>query len=138
MTSDVRYLVDTSAILQLGHEDVATVLEPLLTAGHLATCGVIDLKLYAMIRSSGDLAHVRAIRAASFQWLATNDEDFLRALQVHAELAEQGQHDVGWPELVVAAVALRHGVTVLHCNGDFERIAGVTGQRVVGRRCRLL
>jgi len=44
--------------------------------------------------------------------------------------AEQGEHTVGWPELVVAAVAERHGVTVLHCNGDFERIAEVTGQRV--------
>src|SRR5262249_16066825 len=49
---------------------------------------------------------------------------------VHAELAEQGQHHVAWPDLIVAAVAERHQVTVLHYNPAFALIAKVTGQHV--------
>jgi hypothetical protein len=33
---------------------------------------------------------------------------------------------------VVAAVAERHGVILLCCDGDFGKIADVTGQRVEG------
>jgi len=130
MTTTARYLADTSAIVQLPRPEVAAVLGPLLIAGQLATCGVVDLKLHALVRSRSDLVHVRTIRAASFQWVATTDEDLLRAIQVHCELTELEQHHVGWPELVVAAVAERHGLSVLHRNGDFERIAKVTGQKV--------
>lgn len=45
---------------------------------------------------------------------------------------ERGEFGVAWAALAVAAVAERRGATVLHCNGDFERIAGVTGQGVEG------
>jgi predicted nucleic acid-binding protein len=40
----------------------------------------------------------------------------------------QGQAVLAWTRLVVAAVAARHGATVLHNAGDFELIATVTGQ----------
>lgn len=35
---------------------------------------------------------------------------------------------VGIPDLLIAAVARRHGVTVLHYDRDFELVATVTGQ----------
>jgi hypothetical protein len=81
MTTTARYLVDTSAIVQLPRVEVAAVLGPLLISGQLATCGVIDLKLHALVRSHSDLVHVRAIRAAAFHWLPTIDADLTRALQ---------------------------------------------------------
>jgi predicted nucleic acid-binding protein len=55
---------------------------------------------------------------------------------VQHELARRSQlRAVGLPDLLVAAVAERHRVTVLHHDADFDLIAGVTGQRVewVGR-----
>ncbi|MET9515408.1 hypothetical protein [Streptomyces sp. NPDC002994] len=30
--------------------------------------------------------------------------------------------------MLIAATAERHGVAVLHCDGDFDTIAAVTGQ----------
>lgn len=37
---------------------------------------------------------------------------------------------VGIPDLLIAAVAERHRVTVLHYDADFEHVAALTGQPV--------
>ncbi|MGH3569613.1 MAG: hypothetical protein ACRDRH_27095 [Pseudonocardia sp.] len=43
----------------------------------------------------------------------------------------KGQHRaVAVPDLIVAAVAEIEGLTVLHHDGDFDLIAGVTGQPI--------
>ena len=34
------------------------------------------------------------------------------------------------PDLIIAAVAMRHSVTVLHYDADYEAIAQITGQPV--------
>jgi hypothetical protein len=39
-----------------------------------------------------------------------------------------GEHRLPIPDLVIAAAAESAGLTVLHYDGDFERIAEVTGQ----------
>ena len=57
-------------------------------------------------------------------------QDIRRALDTQAALAERGPHRVGWPHLVTAAVAERHGVTLLHYRADYDLIAEVTGQPV--------
>jgi len=46
-------------------------------------------------------------------------------------LAAHGQHRAaGIPDLLIAAVAERAGLTIIHYDEDFDRIAGVTGQPV--------
>ncbi|MGH3527303.1 MAG: PIN domain-containing protein, partial [Pseudonocardiaceae bacterium] len=63
--------------------------------------------------------------------LPTPDEVWDRAVEVHAALAERGQHRaVAIPDLIIAAVAERHDLPVLHYDRDFEVIAEVTGQPV--------
>jgi predicted nucleic acid-binding protein len=66
----------------------------------------------------------------AFPWLSTQDDDLRRALAVHALRADAGHHPVPWPALVVAAVAERHQVAVLHYDPTFPLIAKVTGQNV--------
>ncbi|MGH3275818.1 MAG: PIN domain-containing protein [Streptosporangiaceae bacterium] len=61
--------------------------------------------------------------------MATHDEDWHRALQVQAELWRGGRiRAVGFRDLLIAAVAEREGVTVLHYDSDYNLIAAVTGQ----------
>ena len=72
----------------------------------------------------------RTSRSLAFPWLSTQDDDLRRALAVQALLADAGHHPVPWPALVVAAVAERHQVTVLHYDPTFPLIAKVTGQTV--------
>lgn len=128
MTSGVRFLADASVIVRLVHAEVAEVVGPLLAAGQVGTCGVLDLHLYATIRDPAELTAVAAYRSAAFGWLPTEDADFHRAVRVQAVLAEDARRLTGWPALVVAAVAERHRVSVLHYDADFDLIAKVTGQ----------
>lgn len=54
-----------------------------------------------------------------------------RALEVQGLLAQSGHHRApGVANLVIAATGELHGVTVLHCDKDFELIAEITRQPV--------
>jgi predicted nucleic acid-binding protein len=129
MAAVARYLADTSALARLHHAAVAQVLAPLIEAGVVATCGVIELELQWATRSSAELDQLRADRDAGYEWLATHDEDWRRALEVQASLWRSGRmRAVGFPDLLIAAVAERERATVMHYDGDYELIAQVTGQ----------
>jgi predicted nucleic acid-binding protein len=125
-----QFLADTSAIARYRRTEVASRLDPLVIAGLVATCGVIDLELLSSARGQAEYSQIAAARRASFAWLATDDADIRRALETQAALAERGQHRIAWPDLVTAAVAQRHGVTLLHYRADYEVIAELTGQPV--------
>ena len=129
MAAVARHLADTSALARLRHPAVAAVLGPLIEAGLVATCGVIEFELGWATRSSAEFDELRADRDTGYEWLATIDEDWRRALDVQAALWRSGRiRAVGFPDLLIAAVAEREHVTVLHYDGDYDLIAQVTGQ----------
>jgi predicted nucleic acid-binding protein len=130
MAAVASHLADTSALARLRRPEVAAVLVPLIEAGLVATCGVIEFELGWAARTSAEFDELRADRDAGYEWLATHDEDWRRALAVQAALWRGGQvRAVGFPDLLVAAVAERERVTVLHYDADYDLIAHVTGQR---------
>jgi predicted nucleic acid-binding protein len=90
----------------------------------------LDLGALYSARSPGEHRGVRADRRLAYEYLPTEDEDWQRALEVQAALAEIGRsRGVGMTDLLIVVVAERHRVTVLHYDGDFDLVAGVTGQR---------
>src|ERR1700731_4495750 len=106
MAAVARYLADTSALARLHHRVVAAALAPLMEAGVVATCGVIEFELSWATRSSTDLEQLRADRDAGYEWLATHDEDWRRALDVQAALWHGGGiRAVGPPGPLVPAGA---------------------------------
>jgi predicted nucleic acid-binding protein len=75
------------------------VLVPLIEAGVVATCGVIEFELGRATRSSAELDQLRADRDAGYEWLATHDEDWRRALDVQGSLWRSGHtRAVGLPD----------------------------------------
>jgi predicted nucleic acid-binding protein len=131
MAAVASYLADTSALARLRRQQVAGVLGPLIEAGLIATCGVIEFELGWATRTTGEFDQLRADRDAGYEWLATHDEDWRRALEVQGALWRTGQvRAVGFPDLLIAAVAERERVTVLHYDADYDLIAHVTGQPV--------
>jgi len=131
MAAVASYLADTSALARLRHQPVAAVLGPLIEAGLVATCGVIEFELGWATRTAAEFDQLRADRDAGYEWLATHDEDWRRALEVQGALWHTGQvRAVGFPDLLVAAVAERERVTVLHYDTDYNLIAHITGQPV--------
>ena len=129
MAAVARYLADTSALVRLRYGPVGLVLGPLIEAGLVATCGVIEFELGWATRNGKELGELRADRDAGYEWLPTHDEDWRRALDVQAALWRGGHvRAVGIPDLLIAAVAERERVTVLHYDSDYKLIAQVTGQ----------
>lgn len=123
------YLADKSALTRREtRPEVREILEPLLVAGDVATCGIVDLEL---LYSASSRATYRALSEAlgGMPRVAVSDECVKRALGVQAMLAERSQHRaVPLPDLLIAACAERAGLAVLHYDADFERIAELTGQ----------
>ncbi len=123
------FLADKSALTRRDtRPEVREALEPLLVAGEIATCGIIDLEL---LYSATSRATYRALSEAlrGMPRVPVDDACVRGALKTQAMLAERSQHRaVPLPDLLVAACAERSGLTVLHYDADFERIAELTGQ----------
>jgi predicted nucleic acid-binding protein len=128
MTSAVRFLADVSVVARLTNDEVAKAVVPLIEAGVVGTCAVVDLELYSAIRDLSQMRRLAAYRTAAFPWLPTEDRDLHRALEIQALIAEAGHQTIAWPLLAVAAVAERHRVSILHYSADLALIGKITGQ----------
>lgn len=129
MAAVARYLADKSALARLNQATVYHALGPLIDAGLVATCAVIEFEVLWSTRSSPEFNSVRADRSLGYEWLATEDSDWRRALDVQQQLWADGKmRAVPLPDLLIAAVAERHRVTVLHYDAYYDHIAAITGQ----------
>lgn len=124
-----RYLVDKSALARTHLPSVLDVVGPLIRAGLVAVCGVVEAEMLVSARNVTEHDETRRLR--SFEWLSTPDEVWSRVADVQRDLTERGLHRaVPIPDLIIAATAHCHDVTVLHYDADFDLIAEVTGQPV--------
>jgi predicted nucleic acid-binding protein len=125
------FLADKSALTRREtRPQVREILEPLLVAGEIASCGIVDLELLYSARDR-DTYRATAQALRGMPRVAVDDAVVERALEVQGMLAERSQHRaVPLPDLLVAACAESVGLAVLHYDADFERIAELTGQRV--------
>lgn len=123
----LTFLVDTSVLKRLGRPEVRRVVEPLALAGALGRPIICDLEIGYSARNAAewDLL-VGALDA--FGVVQTTTRHVQRALQVQRLLAMRSQRGRKIPDLLVAAAAEEGGLTVLHYDADFDRIAEVTGQ----------
>jgi predicted nucleic acid-binding protein len=123
-----RFLPDKSVWARLAQPAVRTAFTPYVDRGLVGTCAVIDLEILYSARTGAEHEHFRIQRAA-FEYFPMTDEIAKRAIEVQGLLARRAQHrSVSIPDLLIAATAERHALTVLHYDGDYERIAGITGQ----------
>lgn len=125
----VSFLADKSALArQETRPEVREIVEPLLLAGEIAICGIVELELlFSATGRDTYRALTKALRG--MPKVEVDQECFERALEVQAMLAERSQHRaVPLPDLLVAACAERAGLALLHYDADFERIAELTGQ----------
>ena len=123
-----RWLADTSVIGRFRLPAFAS-WEREVQAGLVATCAAIDIEVLYSARSPAEYEQLRGDRRELYERLPMPDEVWDRALDVQRVLAAAGKlRSVGLSDLVIAATAERAGVTLLHYDGDFDRIADITGQ----------
>lgn len=129
--SQVEYLVDTSAFVRLVlNEQVAAVWYRPMTAGLLAVCPATELEILHTARSRTHRDLLRDLLRQSFTWVVMPDRAFDRAAEVQSAMTDHGTHrSAGVVDLLVAAAAELHQLTLLHYDADFAAVAAVTGQQ---------
>ena len=100
--------------------------------GEVATCDMVRLELLYSTRNIGEFQglseDLRALPDCPI-----SKEQWERALDVYEHLAQQGgshHRSVRHADLLIAAAAEAAGVSILHYDEDYDRIAAITGQNV--------
>ena len=125
-----QFLIDTSALARLmrpGAESFGW--DQAAAAGLIAICPITELEFFYSARSLADRERGLSDLRSLFGRVPVHDRAFARAWEVQGELTGRGQHRSAGPvDLVVAATAELHGLTLLNHDRDFDVIARVTGQ----------
>ncbi|MCY9786304.1 PIN domain nuclease [Nocardiopsis sp. EMB25] len=128
----MTWLIDKSALVRLGTSPDAREWAARIERGLVRISTVTRLEVGFSARSGGELRNHLGrppLSAMPVEYVTPAMEE--RAVEVQALLADRGQHRApGVPDLLIAAVAERAGLTVLHLDKDFELIAEVTAQPV--------
>ena len=122
-------LADTSALARVPHHPGVreALLEP-LSSGAIAWC---DITRFEMGLTASDSVEHEALGdlLGRLPQVRIIGRDYERAWQVQGLLAASGRHrGARPPDLLVAGCAERLGLTVVHCDADFDAISEVTGQ----------
>jgi predicted nucleic acid-binding protein len=121
-----RFLIDTSAAARMANPDVAQRLAPLIEGGVVATTASLDAEAFYSARGAAEYEQLWNDRRLAYEYLPTNDEHWQVALNAQRELARTGRHrSVGVHDLLTAALAAAHHLTVVHYDSDFETAATI-------------
>jgi len=124
------WLIDKSALVRLAASPDAADWAGRIERGLVRITTVTRLEIGYSARSGSDLrAGLRQppVSAMPVEYLTPAIED--RAVEILTLLADRGQHRApSIPDLLIAATAELAGLTVLHCDKDFDLITAVTGQ----------
>ncbi len=123
----LTFLIDTSVVKRLGQPEVQQAVQPLAVAGELARARITDLEVGYSARNEAEWDSLIAALDA-FEPLESTEAHHRRALQVQRLLVQRSQRGRKIPDLLIAAAAEEHGLTVLHYDADFDLISAVTGQ----------
>lgn len=124
----VAYLADKSALVRVGLVGGEWLAAEIID-GNVRRSSMTDLEILYSATSHRALLEVIEERRSGFRLVDTQQEDWNRAVEVMVLIAKNGKHrSVGIPDLVIAAVAERHELTLVHYDSDFDHVAAVTGQ----------
>jgi predicted nucleic acid-binding protein len=126
------WLIDKSALVRLGECRDPAEWAQRIERGLVRITTITLLEVGHSARSAddmGDQFDLPPVSVMPVEYLTPAAEK--RSVEVLRALAGQGQHRApSIPDLLIAAIAERGQLTVLHLDKDFELIAGLTRQAV--------
>lgn len=132
MTPATSWLIDKSAYVRLGASSRAREWAERIERGFVRIATPTILEVGYSARSGHDWAlsvTTPPLTLMPVEYATPAIE--ARAVEVQGVLARQGRHRApSIPDLLIAATAEIAGLVVLHCDKDFDLVAGVTGQRL--------
>jgi predicted nucleic acid-binding protein len=121
----VTYLLDKSAWVRTQHShDAAKRIAHLFRRADVALCTITVLEILYSARNNA--AYRRDLNYLSrLPWVDLGKPR--RSVELQADLAKRGQHRTSIPDVIIAATAAEHELTILHYDSDYERLAAVAG-----------
>ncbi len=124
-----RYLVDTSVFARLSKPNVAAAFAPYAATGQVGICAPVAFEIGYSARSHADYL-ILAERLLAFAAVPLSAADHERSLEIQLALSAKGQHRaLSLVDALVSAAAEARQMTILHYDGDYEMVAGITGQK---------
>lgn len=123
----LTHLIDTSVATRLNHPDVEQRLLLAVARKRVGRTRVTDLERGFSARSATEWDTLVG-GLSPFPLVEVRDSDLADALDVQRRLAARGQRGRKLPDLMIAAIAHRLKLIVLHYDADFDLIAAETGQ----------
>lgn len=119
------WVLDKSAAVRGSDASVSSRLAAL--TGNLFVCPVGELEQLYSARSAKDYDRLKGELRDAFEVIDAPADIFTRALQLQRDLAHHHGmwHRTPIQDLLIAEVALHHGLGVVTADGDFQRIAKV-------------
>jgi predicted nucleic acid-binding protein len=124
----VSHLLDTSVITRVSHgkplvKEALKALKDSVGGANIARCTMTDLE-YCFSAENERQWDMRAKDLAVYGSVAVESADFTTALDLQRELTRVGL--AKRRALIIAAVAIRKDLTLVHYDADFDHIAKVS------------
>lgn len=128
-----QYLLDNSAWARLWHpalpEERRVALAAAISERRVHACLPFVLEAGYSARSTDDYAGLRRT-LGSLPFAAIEQPTEERAVELQGELVQTGHHRLPPVDVLIAAIAEHHGLTVLHADKDFDVIRDRTSARM--------
>jgi predicted nucleic acid-binding protein len=99
--------------------------------GQIATCAMVRMELLYSSRNQREFRDLRTDLEA-LPDVPVAERAWDRAIHVYEQLARHGgmhHRAVKHPDLMIAAAAEAAGLTIVHYDEEYDRIAAITGQK---------
>ena len=120
-------LVDSSAWIELLRKTGSPIDHRLKvaidTGEELATVGAVQLEILAGARDEADMQNLRRLLARCRLLRLQEPSDHEAAAAIYRACRRGGSTIRRLPDCLIAAVAIRHGIELLHLDSDFDQIA---------------
>jgi len=123
---NVGWLLDSSAIAVAHRKEVLARLGPMLAAGVLYTCPLLDLEALATAATPQAYRRMRAERQQAYRSVPFEAAVGERAVRLQARLGHRDRPRIRQRDLLVAATALENHLTVLHRDPAFGLLGEVS------------
>ena len=124
-------LIDSSAWIEsfrrTGNPQVTEIVAALVSRGEAATAGIVKLELLKGVHEREFERLKRHLSVLTL--LHTSEAHYEDAGRLGGNLRRHGE-TIPTSDLLIATLAISHGVALLHCDRHFDRIADLTDLRV--------
>lgn len=124
-------LIDTSAWVEFlrGTGSGVCILVEELLAGDVAVCEPVQMEVLAGARDESHLLDLRRLLARAVV-IPTQATDYEDAAALYRRCRREGETVRKLIDCLIAAIAIRAGIPILHNDADFDTLARHTGLRV--------